>query len=376
LFDVTDSTQRRIELKLTKPVVRANGQRVTALDFVEHWSQQLKTHPMQGLSLFRNVQGVQSYVDGKDPLVKGFIAFNEQTVRIRLEKPDPQIFKRLNSPKLIPGSLQLGPYHFADVKENSVKIRHNKNNILEPPVFLQEWDIQLGGDSDIMHSFSLGMYGAVVIRSQSDLETARTQYGDKALHKLSSDRYFLSCIIDNPQIRRIIRSKVNGADLLQHSVKAEGEEIYSETVSNENAKKPDPIVAVAAIQLLTPVRIAYRIDDPVSKIIAEKLSEDFNAQGLQTELKGGAASEYERTLLRKEYDCAIGWVPQTVLNNITEQLHMATTWFSDETNSQARINDYREIPLFSLDNYLLLRDDVKISNGRETKITGIWTEGN
>jgi len=371
LFAVTDSTPRRIELKLTDRTIRGNGQRATALDFIEHWSQLLKTHPAQGLALFRNVQGVQSYIDGKDPLVKGFAAFDEQTVRIRLEKPDPQIFRRLNSPKLVTGSLLLGPYYLTDIKEDEVRILPNKHTVSEP-VFLQEWDIHLGADSDVMQSFSLGMYSAMIIWSKSDLETARTQLGDKVtLHKLSSDRYFLSCVIENQQIRRIIQSKINGADLLQTAVKAEGEEIYSVTVSNENAQKPAPIVALAAIQLLTPVKIAYRIDDPVSKIIAEKLSKDLNENGLQTELKGGNALEYETMLLRKEYDCAVGWVPRTILNNVTEQLHLATMWFSDETDAQARIRDSKEIPLFSIDNYLLLRDDVKLHGGR---LTGVWTK--
>jgi len=373
LFVVTDSTNRRIEMKLTEPAVRGNGQRVNALDFIEHWSNLLKTHPAQGLSLFRNVQGVQSYIDGKDPLVKGFIAFDAQTVRIRLERPDPQIFTRLNSPKLITGSLLLGPYYPANIKEDELKVFPNKHTVSEP-VFLQEWDIHFGDDPDVMQSFSLGMYSAMVIWSQSDLQAARTQLGDKiTLSKLSSDRYFLSCRIENQQIRRQIRSKVNGADLLQNTVKAEGEEIHSVTVINENAQKPAPIVAVASIALLTPVRIAYRIDDPVSKTIAEKLSEDFNGQGLQTELKGGNALEYETMLVRKEYDCAIGWIPQTVVDNVTEQLHLATMWFSDDIDSQARIRDYREIPLFSIDNYLLLRDDVKLHGG---KLMGIWTEEN
>jgi len=373
LFAVTDSTNRRIELKLTDRFVRGNGQRVTALDFVEHWSQLLKAHPAQGLALFRNIQGAQAYIDGKDPLMRGFRAHDEQTIRMRTDKADPQIFARLNSPKLIPGSLMLGPYYPAAVKEKEVKILPNKHTV-SAPVFLQEWDISLGGDSDIMQSFSLGMYEAMIIWSQPDLERVRTQLGDKVtLSKLSSDRYFLSCAIENEQIRRIIRSRVNAADLLKNSVKAEGEEIYSVTVLNENTQKPAPIAAVASIALITPVRIAYRIDDPVSKIIAERLSEDLNANGLQTELHGGNALEYETMLLKKEYDCAVGWVPQTVVDNVTEQLHLATMWFSDDTDSQARIRDSREIPLFSVDSYLLLRDDVRLHGG---KLTGIWTERN
>ncbi|MDR2729152.1 MAG: hypothetical protein LBB56_08450 [Chitinispirillales bacterium] len=371
LFEVTDSTYRRIELKLIDPTVRANGKRVTALDFIEHWSQLLKTLPGQGLSLFRNVQGVQSYIEGKDPLVKGFAAFDEKTVRIRLERADPQIFRRLNSPKLITASLMLGPYYFADVKEGEVKILPNKNTVSEP-VFLQEWDIQLGGDSDVMQSFSLGMYSAVIIWSQSDLQIAKTQLDGKVtLNKLLPDRYFLSCINEDPQIRGFIRSKVSGADLLQNTVKAEGEEIYSVTVQNEMAGKQSQNTAAAVPQLSAPLKIVYRIDDPVSKIIAEKLSADLNQYGLTNELKGSGAQEYETALLRKEYDCAVGWVPQTVLDNVTEQLHLSTTWFSDETDSQARLRDNKEIPLFSIDNYLLLRDDVKLHGG---KLTGIWTE--
>jgi hypothetical protein len=368
LFVVTDSTHRRIELKLTERTVRANGKRITSLDFIEHWSNLLKNNPAQGLALFRNVHGVQAFIDGKEPLVKGFNAFDEQTIRIRLERPDPYLFKRLNSSKLVLGSFMLGGYYFTDIKDNHIKLLPNENSISQRP-YLREWGIQLGGDSDITQSFSLGMYGAMIIYQQADLEIARTRLNEKTtLHELPSDRYFLSCISEDPQVRAFVRSVVNGEELLRNIVKAEGKEIYSVSTQKDNLDKPNRS-ARQTPQASAPLRIAYRIDDPVSKIIAEKLSEDFDQKGLETELKGETGEGYERMLVRKEYDCAVGWVSETILNNPAEQLHLATMWFSDEMDLQLRLRENKEIPLFSMNNYLLLRDDVKLYNG---KLSGIW----
>jgi hypothetical protein len=121
-----------------------------------------------------------------------------------------------------------------------------------------------------------------------------------------------------------------------------------------------------------PLRIIYRGDDPISKTVAEKISADLDAAGLKTALKEGSAEVYEKALVNGEYDCAVGWVSESVLNNLTEQLHLASMWFADETDSQARLRDYREIPLFSVNNYILLREDMRLYRD---KLSGIWIDG-
>jgi hypothetical protein len=369
LFNVTDSTHRRLEFTLTRLIKRANGRKATALDFVELWSRHLKERPAQGLALFRNVQGAEGYVSGKEPLVGGFSAADEQTIRIRLAKPDPLAFQRLRSPALIDASFMLGPYYTAGLADGAIKLLPNANSQSEETAYLAECAVQLGGDPDAMDSFRQGKYAAMTLYSAADLEIAKTELEGKAvLVRLPSDRYFLANKSANDQLRAFIRGAVSGMDLLKNVVKAEGEEIFCVT-AHEAATGPKPGRAPPP-ELPKPIKLIYRNDDPISTAIAEKLRVDFSGAGLATDAVGGNAETYERTLVSGRYDCAVGWAPEAVLENLTEQLHFASMWFSDETDSRARLGEYREIPLFSVNNYMLLREDTRLYGDR---VGGMWS---
>jgi hypothetical protein len=371
LFNVTDSTHRRLEFTLAQTVKRANGRRATALDFIELWSRYLKDRPAHGLAIFRNVQGAEGYVAGREPLVGGFSAADEQTIRIRLAKPDPLAFQRLRTPALLDGIFLLGPYYATGTSDGAVKLLPNANSQSPETAYLAECAVQLGGDPDPMASFKRGKYAAIALYSAADLETARTELeGKTSLVRLPSDRYFLAGKSANDQLRRFIRGAVSGLDLLKNTVKAEGEEIFCvtahEAVANQQTSRTPPP------ELPKPIKLIYRNDDPISSAIAEKLRTDFVAAGLPTDAIGGNAEAYERTLVNGKYDCAIGWAPEAVLENLTEQLHFASMWFNDETDARTRLAEYREIPLFSVNNYMLLREDIRLYGDR---ISGIWSRG-
>jgi ABC-type transport system substrate-binding protein len=370
IFTVTDSTHRRLELKLAGDIRRGDGRRATALDFVELWSRFLKARPAQGLALFRYVQGAEAFINGKEPLVSGFNAADEQTIRIRFAKPDPLAFQRLSSPKLIGGPFMLGSYYSSAAKGGEYKLLPNANSPSEEAAYLKECLVQAGGDDDPLSSFSLGKYSAMAVYAKTDMEAAKTELRGKAsIGRLPSDRYFLSCKVDDPQVRKFVRVSVNGADLLNSVVGAEGEEIYGVAERIETMETPRGYVPVP--QMPKPFRIIYRGDDPISKTVAVKISADMEEAGLKTALKEGNAEVYERALVSGDYDCAVGWVSESVLNNLTEQLHLASMWFADDTDSRARLRDYREIPLFSVNNYILLREDLRLYKDR---LSGIWID--
>jgi len=371
LFNVTDSTHRRLEFTLTQTVKRANGRRATALDFVELWSRRLKERPAHGLALFRHVQGAEGFVSGKEPLVGGISAADENTIRIRLAKPDPLAFQRLRSPALIDGSFTLGPYYAAWTAVDAVKLLPNANSPSGETAYLAECTVKLGGNPNAMASFIQGRYAAMTLYSAADLETARTELEGKAtLVRLPSDRYFLASKSANDQLRAFIRGAVSGMDLLKNVVKAEGEEIYSVT-SHEAAAGQKPARAQPP-ELPKPIKLIYRSDDPISTAVAEKLRADFSGAGLATDAVGGDAETYERTLVSGRYDCAVGWASEAVLENLTAQLHFASMWFGDETDARVRLGEYREIPLFSVNNYMLLREDTRLYGDR---VGGMWSRG-
>jgi hypothetical protein len=371
LFNITDSTHRRLEFTLTQLVKRANGRKATALDFVELWARHLKERPAQGLALFRNVQGAEGYVSGKEPVLSGISAADEQTIRIRLAKPDPLAFQRLRSPALIDATFTLGPYYAAWTAADAMKLLPNANSQSGETAYLAECTVKFGGNPDAMESFRQGKYAAMTLYTVADLEIAKTEFEGKAmLVRLPSDRYFLANKSANDQLRMFIRSAVSAMDLLKNVVKAEGEEIFCVTAHEAVAgQKPG---RAAPPELPKPIKLIYRSDDPISTAIAEKLQADFSGAGLATEAIGGNSEAYEKTLVSGRYDCAVGWAPEAVLNNLTEQLHFASMWFADETDARVRLGEYREIPLFSVNNYMLLRDDTRLYGDR---VGGMWSRG-
>jgi hypothetical protein len=107
--------------------------------------------------------------------------------------------------------------------------------------------------------------------------------------------------------------------------------------------------------------VLYRSDDPVSVIIAEKILADFTRAGFQCVLKGVAGEGYEASLIRKDFGICVGWVEKSVLSDPGERLRLASIWFGDQTDEHTRIDDNREIPLFSVKQYLLCKKKISFS---------------
>jgi len=377
IFKVTDSTHRRMEFKLAGETRRANGRRATALDFVEIWSRFIASRPAQGLATFRHVQGIEEFISGKNPLVNGFNAADENTVRIRFGSPDPLAFHRMNTSKLIGGPFLLGPYYTGGTKGAETKLLPNKNTQSDI-AYLEEIIVETGGSPDpMLKSFFNGEYSAIVLHGFQDLSelVARESENRAAIHKLPSDRYFLACrpAVDE-QARRFVRNNVNGTDMLKTALGAVMEDIEGEAISGVSTNTVTaeiPKGEVYAPKLQKPFKIIYREDDPISTAVAKKVSADLNSAGMTAEAVGNSAENYEKALVRGQYDCAVGWVTEAVLESQTEQLHLATMWFNDEMNPQVRLREFREIPLFSVNNYLLLRDNIKLSGDR---LSGMWID--
>ncbi len=368
-FVITDSSYRRLELKLSKKLTKANGQVLTALDFIEIWSKLAKNQPAEGLALFRNVQGMEQFISGEEPLVKGFNAVDEKTIQIRFSKPDSLNLKRLRTSRLLWNPFMLGTYYISGRKDGEVRLSPNRKDTTGAP-YLDEMIVKTGGDANAVLSFSLGRFSLMEVNSISDIQFAKTDLAETAsLKPYSSDRYFISCHIEDQYARTYIKSIVDAEEMLSSLVKVEGEKISSvDSVGELSGIAPVKGPLQAPI-LSKPVRIIYLSEDPVSKTVAEKLMADLTNTGMICELKGAEAKEYEYALFRGEYECAVGWVSDDIFTDETERLRLASMWFSDMTDSYKRISENREIPLFTVKNYLLIRDDVRL-NGKELK--GIW----
>ncbi|HLV30283.1 MAG TPA: hypothetical protein VKY57_01815, partial [Chitinispirillaceae bacterium] len=90
---------------------------------------------------------------------------------------------------------------------------------------------------------------------------------------------------------------------------------------------------------------------------------------IPSKLVGADISGYEKSIASGNCDIIVGWISQSVISDRSEQLRLAAIWFNDETDEQVRIREYREIPLFELNRYLLVRKNINLY---KESITGIY----
>lgn len=372
VFIVTDSSSRRLELQLSGIIKRANGQTLTALDVIELWSRLLKSQPAEGLALFKNVRGIEKFISGEEPLVRGFSAVDEKTIKIRFSKPDTLALTRMRTSRLLGRDFMLGSYYVGKANKYELKLLPNKNSQNQTP-FLNECTVKLGGDGNAVLSFSLGKYSLMSLNSLSDLEYARTDLTDSAyLQKLCTERYFLACRSEDPYTRTFLKNTVNPNDLLNSFVKAEGEVIRAVKESEEwFGQQPEAKSALQAPVKSDQFTILFRDDDPVSKVVGERIFADLTHAGMKCELVAADEATYELVLAQEDYDCAVGWVMETVQDEKVEYIRYAEKWFSGEMDSDIRIQQNKEIPLFSINNYLLIRNNIQL---HQNKLPGIWVK--
>ncbi|MBN1760235.1 MAG: hypothetical protein JW863_18045 [Chitinispirillaceae bacterium] len=368
LFSVSTVSPKKITLAINGRLIDGTGRVVSALDLIEAWTGFVKKHPAEGLALFRNVEGIKEFVAGREAVIRGIGAVDQNTCYFRLSKRDTLAVRRITTRRLC-GSVysKIGPYFPLRTKEKKLLLLANtatgKRRALLDTLVLSVHD-----DNNPILSFSLKKYDAITLITQSDLSYARSTLDKQAsLEVISNDRYFISCAAGNEAVRSFVASHCNGADLLRLSVKGVGRAlsmIATDTDSAETtAGKAEPVKLPPAAAQET-MRILFREDDAVSRSIAEKLLADLSAAGMRCELAGSGVTEYERALVERKFGCAVGWVPREVLTDEAEQLRLATLWFQDNGNEADRIARHFEIPLFAVDRYLLLRRPAGLFHGK------------
>jgi hypothetical protein len=357
-FTLADSSPVKITIRLKDRIVNARKRAITALDLIQQWTTFVKDNPAQGKAMFSGVQGLTDFVNGREALIRGFNAPDQRTIQLRYDTPQQHSLERLKTPLVMVPKLCMGNYYEESVSGETVLLP-NTETFGSRKAFLDKIILKTGGDPNPVLSFSLNKYDALLLNALSDINYVRTTLSSKAdLHKVASDRYFISCRIPDQQLRVLLRSIVNSESLLKNYLKVEGEVIRS--VGSDTIAKLDAPILVQGTKGYGALKILFRKDDQVSKSIAEKLLADCSAKGISASLDGRDPSGYERGLVSGEYNCAVGWVGGSIVSNRNEQLQLASMWFENETDEVLRISDSREIPLFSVDTYLCTRKNVRL----------------
>ncbi|NLE02105.1 MAG: hypothetical protein GX640_19765 [Fibrobacter sp.] len=366
---IQDSSARKVILKLNGKITNAKNQVISAIDLISSWTEYVKKHPAEGYALFSNVEGIKEFVSGNEATVRGFGALDEKTVFLRLAQPDPHVFDRLRTRRLLQGNFKLGLYHI--VKEDNSEITLLPNTLFQmQKPYLDKLILRKGEDSNPILSYSLNKYDVIILYSTSELEYARRQFGkNSSFHKILTERYFLSLASQDNNFRTYMKNMVQKAELLRNFVKADGELINAVVTDSIAPSEQQKGGFIGSMQY----RILYRNDDPVSKAIAQKLLADLSQAKVSSTLIAADVTDYERKLILQDYDCAVGWVPQSVLQDKSEQLRMASIWFGGETDEHKLISEAREIPLFEIRSTLVTRNPIEL---HKNLIEGIFIKKN
>jgi hypothetical protein len=359
-------SDKKVAVTLSSGMQNAAGKGFSAFDAVTLWSAYIKQHPAEGRALFRHVNGIDQFIAGREAVVPGFQVTDEKTVTLQLSQADPSARQRLCSSRLFPAVFKTGPYYIKNDKNNPVQLAPNAHCLHEKP-FLNSCDVKLGMDNNPFLTFSLNRYDVMEIYSIKDADYARRSFSDKAtLISFAECRYFLSLAFQSPELRIALCRLFDRKDMLVNYVKAEGSALSSVESTEENIDAltpPAPVLAnIPSSLAVIPITVLFRNDDPVSAIIADKLLADISRAGMNCTVKGTAAEEYEKALVKKDYGIAVGSVPASIVRDQSERLRMAAIWFNDETNERTRIDQKLEFPLFSIKTYLLCKNKIGFLN--------------
>lgn len=371
VFEIAGSNSRRVILKLQNGLKNANGRPLSALDIISAWTNFVKTHPVEGFALFRYVDGITEFIRGNEATIKGFGATDQNTIVLKMSQEDNEAVNRLKTHRLLVESLNLGAYYVNKTANNELFLLSNKFSETQKG-FLEQLTLYTGGDGNPILSFSLNKYDAITISTINDLTYAKTNLLNNAsLIELPSDRYFISCKIADIKARKFISSIVNPLTLLNSHVKEEGTVIN--TVCSDSTPESESISENTSLQtpsISKPLKILYRSDDNTSRIIAEKVLADLSAKQVPSKLVSTNVNDYEKAIASGNCDIITGWVSQSIVCDRSEQLRMAAIWFDDQIDENARIQEYKEIPLFKLNRYVLARKNISLY---KKTISGIYT---
>jgi hypothetical protein len=212
----------------------------------------------------------------------------------------------------------------------------------------------------------------MLLWSAADIDYARRNLLKNGTCSLvGRDRYFIALQLDDASLRAAIRSSLNIVELMNKFVKPEGALIAA-------IESDAPVVAAPADKALPgrgeqaePVKILYLKGDAISKSIAERLLSSISQSGIKALLMPADRHPYEAALVDRMQGCFVGWAPQTVLIDTSEKLRLAAMFFNNERDEAQRIASVMEIPLFSIDWYLLAQEKVGLFQG---KLGGIYVK--
>ena len=373
IFTITAPSRTSLLVKIRPGAVNGDGTPINALKVIDQWTGFIREHPAQGVALFRSCEGIASFVKGSEPVIRGLVPVDNSTIRIKLAQPDTDAIERLRSNRILPPSLKTGRYSLKGQHENDITFGANPHFSGKRP-FLKEVAIRCGGDANPLLSFSLGRYDAVALWNKDDINYAQTTLLKKDGYciPIGKERYFVALSVRDSLLRTFIRSLLSPA-LLLHDSKADGSVIA--------ALESDQIVRDTGIQqplaqhpaLIDPLKICFRRDDALSRIIAEKLFAACARVNLPARILPQDQREYESVLACSDPVCVVGWADDEVLWNKGERLRLAAMFFGNATDEGSRIARITEIPLFSATWYILARSKIGLLNG---KIDDIYIKQN
>jgi hypothetical protein len=282
---------------------------------------------------------------------------DQRTIVLALEREDADALERLDKLRLLGAAFKLGPYVIGQRSGGKVVLGPNAQ-FRGPQPFLNECILQLGGDRNPILSYSLKKYDAVVLTAKDDITYARNRLSaGSRLSPYSQERYFLSIAAADAQLRAAIGAVVDGADMLTNHVRAHGRVLGALELDGVEGNQVAE-VAPPSVALRQPLRIVYRLDDTVSVLIAQRLLAELSAHSLRCEMRGATMGGYERALVERSFDVAVGWVSQRVVDEQCERLRLATMWFDGMADESARVANHWEVPLFAVERFLLHRETI------------------
>jgi hypothetical protein len=362
ILSVTEQSARRLTVKINGRITNGKGKVISALDIIDSWTNCVKSQPAEGFALFRQVEGMREFIDGREAVIRGLVATDQNTIQLRLLQPDPDIVDRLSTGRLLGAALKTGVY-FEDSQGGEDKVFLSNKSNGNGSGYLDKLIVRQGGDVNPVLSFSLKKYDAIELYMISDLNYARSNLSKNSkLEMFGHDRYFISFNVKEQKARHYLNSLVNSQEILKNFVKAEGECISAIETAGAGVMQIQP--GAVHPGMIQPVKVLFRKDDQISKIIAEKLIADFSKGNIPCNLSACSMQEYEKALVTRNFGCAVGWVSDDIMSERSEKIRLATMWFTDVLDEKARMDAFLEMPLFSINRYLLLRTNIGMPSNK------------
>ena len=370
-FRVTNASPTSLTLQCAGKITAGNGKTVTVLDIIDAWTRYIREHPAEGVALFPACQGIVEFTRGREAVVRGFVAVDKTTIRLKFSKPDSVAIDRLRTRRALPAQFKLGRYAIKRSSESEDVLAPNHAAAAAKP-FVNEMLVRRGGDPNPILSYSLGRYDAMLLWSAADIDYARRTLLKNGTCSLAGrDRYFISLQLNDASLRAAIRSSLNVVELMNKFVKPEGALIAAIESDTIAVAAPAGKALPGREDQTEPVKIFYQKGDVISKSIAERLLSSVTKSGIKALLMPADLHSYEAALVNRAQGCFIGWAPQTVLVDTSEKLRLAAMFFNNERDETQRIASAMEIPLFSIDWYLLAQEKVGLYRG---KLEGMYVK--